>query len=195
MEETYYKDQIDNRLRESMFQAQVLAEGRGRIESFQESSIEPNNGWPNERAQSGMLYEDQSLVNALSPQTPLRPLRDSRLIDSSPVSQGIRVRAQRSGARRRVGAEQRQGRRLRRTDRMLRDRPEVEYNSDLDPDAQMAGGTQSEFSAQEESYGSEASEAGSSPEQRRLFEVRRTNMHEAARRRAEEAEAETEQGR
>ena len=94
MEEKYYNDQIEERKRESnLYQPFVLEQGRDRIDSFHESSIEGNNGWQNERGQSGMLYDDQSLVNALSPSTPQRPNRESVLIDSSPASQSRRLRA------------------------------------------------------------------------------------------------------
>ena len=51
----------------------MLEEGRDRIESFHESSIEVLNADAMGRGYSGMYNEDQSLVNALSPSSPLRP--------------------------------------------------------------------------------------------------------------------------
>ena len=57
MEEKYYKDQIESRLRES-YQPFVLEEGRDRIESFHESSIEVLNADAMGRGYSGMYNED-----------------------------------------------------------------------------------------------------------------------------------------
>ena len=45
----------------------MLEEGRERIESFHESSIEVLNADAMGRGYSGIYNEDQSLVNALSP--------------------------------------------------------------------------------------------------------------------------------
>ena len=64
LEEKYYQHQLSNCLQDS-YQPNVLEQGN-QLDAFIESSIELlNNGMVNDRLESG--YEDQSLVNALSP--------------------------------------------------------------------------------------------------------------------------------
>lgn len=62
---------------------------------------------------------------------------------------------------------------------MLRDMPEVEYQSDTGLEAAAHQSAASVFS-QDDSSSSVSLESEEEPEQRR-FEVRRQNMHEAAR--------------
>lgn len=99
MEEKYYQHQLSNCLQDS-FQPNVLEQGN-QLDAFVESSIDllPDGG--RERVESG--YDEQSLVNALSP--PRRSAQRGNPADyQSPSSQNVRSRAQASaGPRRSVG--------------------------------------------------------------------------------------------
>lgn len=92
LEEKYYQHQLSNCLQES-YQPNVLEQGN-QLDAFVESSIEVLGNGERERLESG--YEDQSLVNALSP--PRRAGASVRNGDfSAPASQNVRSRAQASG--------------------------------------------------------------------------------------------------
>ena len=166
-----------------------MLEQGNQLDAFVESSIDPGEGG-RERAESG--YDEQSLVNALSP--PQRRSGQSggrtgmaTFEGQSPASLNMRSRAQASGGpRRSVGQPNdvingaggasgaRQGRRriIRRSDRALRDNPVVngyDDSEELVVDAYRMGAAGSPQSlyheeSEDDESASDASDLDSSPD-------------------------------